>query len=69
MSAGDCGVCGTLGVFCQVKDDLRCGEEPWRSVGGHGGGEGLKLKRVRKCAVEVELRVALKLRLDGWNRV
>ena len=47
-----CGVCGARGVLCQVKDDLKWGEEPFMNVRDHRG-EGLTFKQVRECAVEV----------------
>ena len=36
VSAVGCGICGALGLLREVEDDLRWGEEPWRSVGDHG---------------------------------
>jgi len=53
-------VCGALEVLCEAENDLGWDQEPWRSVGDHGG-QGLKFIRVRKCAVEVESWVASEL--------
>ena len=40
VSALGYGICGVLGVLCEVEDDLKWGEQLWRSVEDHGGRAG-----------------------------